>query len=447
MKLKTLVVASMSVLGMNLMSYPAFSASPHTQNHYSSHTHQHVANHSSYKGMGALQPVEVCPINDFFTATLDVMDHNIGRAKPTTGCNKPIAFAGGANFDAKWGNRSMGYQGENTQRLSLNDVYLNVFGNINDWSKAFASISYNDASGVSTTARKPGQYSNVYPTNRLTLEQGFIRIANFDQYPIFFQLGKQYQDFGRYYIHPITRTLPQVLTETLRTSAEVGFVTQMGLHGDIYAFDNPLNSRFASTVTSANVRGHASANYGAAIGFDQLNDQLSWGVNLSYLYNMTGVNDIAQAVSQYQLGGATTTGGSYRNRVAGASLDAMVSSGPFSLFGDYVSALSAFSSNDLGSRGLGSVTGARPWAGNLQAGYTFNAGSKNQNIYLGYQASGDGAMIHLPKSRWVAGYNVDMWRNTNLGLEVGHDRDYGISHGGTGDSSNTIGLRAGVKFG
>src|SRR3990167_4927979 len=194
MKLKTLVVASMSVLGMNLMSYPAFSASPHTQNHYSSHTHQHVTNHSSYKGMGALQPVEVCPINDFFTATLDVMDHNIGRAKPTTGCNKPIAFAGGANFDAKWGNRSMGYQGENTQRLSLNDAYLNVFGNVNDWTKAFASFSYSDTENTSVTNRiassraidgegAPVSYSNVYDANTLTMEQGFIRFANFDQAP------------------------------------------------------------------------------------------------------------------------------------------------------------------------------------------------------------------------------------------------------------------------
>jgi hypothetical protein len=47
----------------------------------------------------------------------------------------------------------------------------------------------------------------------------------------------------------------------------------------------------------------------------------------------------------------------------------------------------------------------------------------------------------------TAGYNIDMWKNTNLGLELDHDTDYSTGHGGTGDSSNLINFRAGVKFG
>ncbi|EKD53911.1 MAG: hypothetical protein ACD_60C00142G0005 [uncultured bacterium] len=458
MKLKTLVVASMSVLGLSLTSYPALAGTHHQHKHYTVQKQQTAAA-QDYKGA-----LPACPITDPYTATLDVMDQNVGRAKPTEDCYKAISFAGGINFDAKWGNRSMGYQGENVRTLSLNDAYLNVFGNVTDWSKAFASISYNNASGVNTASAKLGQYSNVYPTDTLTLEQGFIRIANFDQNPFFFQLGKQYQDFGRYYIHPIMRTMPQVLTETLRTSAELGFVTQMGLHGDVYAFDNPLRGRrgyaIATPAGASNALGHTQSNFGAALGFDhQMGDQLHWGVNLAYLYNMTGVNDIAQAVSQYQSGiagsGTTTTsstGGTYNRRVAAAAADAMIASGPFSLAADYASALDAFGNNDLGSRGTAAVaagtgSGARPWAGNIQAGYGFNAWNKNQNVYLGYQASGDAVAVFLPKNRWLVGYNVDMWKNTNLGLEVAHDTDYSTSRGGTGDSSNTIGLRAGVKFG
>ncbi len=448
MKLK-LVVASMSVLG--LISIQADAATQHKHKHHV--VKQPEATEVAYKGL----PVEICPLSDPYISIMDAMGQNLGRAKPTQDCNKLLSLAGGVNFDAKWGNRSMGYQGENTQRVSLNDVYLNLFGNVNDWTKAFASISYNNASGVSLFATKAGQYSNVYPVNTLTLEQGYAQISNFDQTPFFLKLGKFYQDFGRYTIHPITRSLTQVLSESLQTAAQVGFVTRMGFHGDIAAFDTPLNQRRAYPLGIP--QGHKTTDYTAAIGFDQMNDQLGFGINLGYIYDMVGVNDIAQVISQYQNtaifgpGGALlVNGGTYRNRVSGGTIDAYVSSGPFSLIGDYVTAMQNFSNNDLNSKlppanAFGTHGGAKPWAGNLQAGYGFNAWSKNQNVYLGYQASGDAVAVFLPKNRWVAGYNIDMWKNTNLGLELDHDTDYNVSQGGTGNSSNLISFRAGVKFG
>ncbi len=299
MKLK-LVVASMSVLGLVTCSaYAADATATAPVKHHHHHMKKHPAASQdapaqpvSYKDMGALP---TCPIVDQYTTTLDVMGQNTGRAVPTEDCHKLISFAGGINFDAKWGNRSLGYQGENYQRLSLNDAYLNVFGNVNDWTKAFASLSYGDPSPQSTNTfnttsignyTHTGQYSNVYTNandNKITLEQGFIRIANFDQYPVFLQIGKQYQDFGRYTIHPVTRSTTQVLSETLRTSANLGFITAMGFHGDVYAFDNPLPERSSTGA----VQGHNVTDYGVALGYDLVNDQLGYGINVGWLYNMT----------------------------------------------------------------------------------------------------------------------------------------------------------------
>ncbi len=449
MKLK-LVVASMSVLG--LISFQADAATSHKHKHHAVKKHHQVSvTNTNFKDYKDMAPVEVCPINDPpYTEVLDAMGQNIGRAKPNEDCHKLLSLAGGVNFDAKWGNRSMGYQGENTRRISLNDVYLNLYGNVNEWVKAFASISYNDASDVGTTdntptssfANKIGQYSNVYPTNVLTLEQGYALIGDFDQYPFFLKLGKYFQDFGRYQIHPITRSTTQVLSESLQTAAQAGFITRNGFHGDVYAFDDGLKER-TGTTPLAGVPGHSSTDYGAALGYDQVSDQLSFGVNLGYLYNMVGVNDIAQAISQFQFG--TVTGGTYKDRVDGAAVDAYVGSGPFSLVGDYVSALESFNANDLNDGTAGK--GAKPWGAGIQAGYGFNAWGKNQNVYLGYQASGDAVFVHLPKNRWEVGYNVDMWKNTNLGLQLDHDHDYSVSNGGTGNNSNLISFRAGVKFG
>ncbi|HSW69490.1 MAG TPA: LbtU family siderophore porin [Gammaproteobacteria bacterium] len=457
MKLK-LVVASMSILGLIHTPVLAATTTHQKQIHHVTKTH-HQTDTTLYKGA---MPVEICPLTDPYISMMDAMGQNLGRAKPTQDCNKLLSFAGGVNFDAKWGNRSMGYQGENVQRVSINDVYLNLFGNVNDWTKAFASLSYNDASPVSIYANKFGQYSNVYQVTRLTVEQGYVQLSNFDQTPFFLKLGKFYQDFGRYTIHPITRSLTQVLSESLQTAAQAGFVTAMGFHGDIAAFDTPLNQR--RTYALGTPQGHKTTDYTAAIGFDQMSDQLGWGLNLAYMYNMIGANDITQTISQYQSiatapiptapGGfaLVTTGGTYRNRVGAGAIDAYITSGPFSLMGDYVTAIQNFSNNDLNSKGQsvvvsGTGSGAKPWAGNIQAGYGFNGWNKNQNIYLGYQLSGNAISVYLPKNRWVAGYNVDMWKYTNLGLELDHDTDYSVSKGGTGNSSNLISFRAGVKFG
>jgi hypothetical protein len=451
MKLK-LVVASMSVLG--LISCPVLAATHAKHRHHVAHRHHVVTSTTDYKAMGALpvQPapvVETCPLADPLQATLDAMGQNTGRAKPTEDCNKLISFAGGANFDGKWGNRSMGYQGVNNQRLSLNDVYLNIIGNVNDWSKAFASISYGNPSAADPNTKHPlGAYSNVYKVDSLNLEQGFIRFANFDQSPVFAQLGKQFQPFGRYQIHALTRSLAQSLSESLKTSAEVGFVSRTGVNGAVYAFDNSIKERTAAPLASS-IQGHTKTVYGAELGFAQPNDQLGYDLGVGYMSNMTGVNDIAQAVSNFN------GNRGYNNRVGGIAVFGDMNSGPFTVGAHYVTAIQRFNGNDLLARSNNGVNtrGAKPWAGDVQVGFGFNNmlglnnWTKTQNVYVGYQASGDAVNISLPKNRWVAGYGVDMWKNANIGLEVTHDTDYSTTNGGSGSSSNTIGVRASVKFG
>lgn len=441
MKLK-LVVSLMSAA--SLVVLPGVAAAHKHHHHHRHHevrTEAAVIENADYKGA----VVEVCPLTDQFTVMMDTMDHNIGRARPTEDCNKLISFAGGINFDAHWGNRSMGYQGENNQRLSLNDAYLNIFGIVNDWTRAFMSLSYNDVSGneFGTSFKKAGQYSNVYPNNTLTMEQAFIRFSNFDESPFFAQIGKQFQDFGKYNIHPITRSMDQVLSETLRTSAEVGFLTHMGFHGSAWAFDNPLRQRnvVGSLFTA---QGHSQTDWGVSLGYDHPSDQFGFDVGASWMYNMAGVNDVAEAISQFEF--ATNSGGNYYNNVGAVAVYGDINTGPFSLLARYVTALTRFNINTLQNH-LHGTQGAKPWAGNVQAGYAFNAFSRNQNIYLGYQFSGDTVNLFLPKSRWTVGYNIDVLKNTTVGVEWAHDHDRSTNQGGTGLNSSIFAARAAVKFG
>jgi len=473
MKLKH-VVASMTVLG--LISCPVFAANTdtttttttteaeaatptkhkhHAHHHHNivevSHVERTVEVTHDYKDMGALPVVEL-PRLDVFQTIYDSMSQNSGRSKPMPDWFNRIGLSGGINFDAHWGNRSMGYQGENNRRLSLNDAYLNAQVVVNDWTRGFTSFSFeNNSVAIPTSlttvgaSPKAGTYSTAYNSGttvntNVHFEQGFVTIANYEVSPLFFQIGKQFTSYGRYQIHPIERSLTEVATESLQTSAKLGFITRMGLHGDIYAFDNAMQ-----LVTQS----HTKTVYGASLGFDQINDQLGFDVGLGYMSQLTGVNDIAYSVTNFR-GAATFT-----HTVGGIAVYGDVNSGPFTLSGRFSTAIQHFSPADLSTLYNPPVTplatvgasGARPWTADLTAGFGFNYWARNQNLYVGFQASNDAVNLYLPKNRWIAGYNIDMWKYTNIGAEFGHDKDYSSGNGGTGRSSNTFAARASVKFG
>ena len=293
------LVVAMSVLG--LVSCPVFAATTVKHKHHHKMRHHAVAHHD-YKDMGSLpvQPVELCAISQT-SMIMDEMTQSMGRSMPSP-CNpgwfNRIQVSGGMNVDlGKFGNRNTAYMGENYQRFSLNDAYLNVGATVNEWAKAFASISYNTATIIEpfTFAPPVGEYSSAYSNNvidggaaTLQLEQAYATFGNFDASPFYIQVGKQFQDFSRYEIHPITRSLTQVVSETLATSGKVGFIYS-GFSGGIYAFDDPL-AKVGHTSTTTN--------YGVALGYEQPSDSLGWDIGAAYLYNMIGVNDVAYKVNQ-----------------------------------------------------------------------------------------------------------------------------------------------------
>lgn len=413
-------------------------------------------------------PVDVCTISPN-TMVMDGMTQSIGRSMPNP-CNpgwfNRIQLSGGINVDfGHWGSRNTGYMGENFQRVSLNDAYINLAANINDWTKAFASVSYMNATTVAD-GLGIGEYSAAYAnniqdsgTNNLQLEQAYATLGNLDAFPIYFQVGKSFQDFGRYEIHPITRSMTQVLSETLATSASLGFIVPMGFHGSLFVFDDPVK-KFKNNTFFTNVRGTTTTNFGASLGYDLVNDQLGFDLGLGYLYNMIGVNDVAYSVQNFTLNNG------YVHRVGAIAAYGDLNAGPFTLSARYTAALQHFNLFDLPRNGFADTafffnpftstvfffdddsTGAKPWAGSLQAGYGFEAfGCKSNNVYLGYQTSGEAAGLNLPKTRWLAGYGIEWWKNTNFGIEWDHDKGYSTSQGGNGDNSNLVSLRAGILFG
>ncbi|EKD71644.1 MAG: hypothetical protein ACD_46C00139G0012 [uncultured bacterium] len=460
-----LVVASMSILG--LISCPVFAAH---QTKHKKMKHQQMAEHRDYKDMGSLPVQEpVCTISQN-SVIMDGMTQSYGRSMPNP-CNpgwfNRIQFSGGVNVDiGKFGNRNANIMGENYQRFSLNDAYLNLAADISDWTKAFASIGYNTATMNSNPSEfktfGAAEYSAAYSNNinatgttsSLELEQAYATIGNFDVSPVFVQVGKGFQPFSSYEIHPITASMTQVMSEVLTTALKLGFIAN-GFNGSVYAFDDPI----------AKIGGGSSrpTNYGASLGYSAPNDQLGWDAGAGYLYNIIGANDVAYSVVNF-----TGTGG-YNSRVGGAALFGDVNSGPFILSARYTAAIQRFNVNDLTKNGFADLTaasslgsastaastatpvagasGAKPWAAGIQGGYGFDAWGKNQNVYLGYQTSREAAGLNLPKNRWLVGYGIDMFKNTHVGVEWDHDMAYNASNGGSGNNTNLVSLRSSVKFG
>lgn len=494
MKLK-LVVASMSILG--LVSSSAFAAeeaaatTATTTKHKHHHkmvakhhvAHHQMAMHHEVEEMGAIPvPAPIAPvtmITPVSSIVMTEMTQNLGRAFPCPDWYNRIGVSGGINFDfGKWVKNRGNYQGENYRHFALNDAYLNVFANVNDWTRANLSLSYSNT----TKVRKHFfGYSSVYSDNRLSLEQGYFTIGNFDCSPFFLQFGKQFTDFSRYEIHPITRSLTQVLSESLQTEAKIGFLVPMGFHGAVYTFDDPLNNNnhhhngyVLQNHHHNHSKGSQHVDWGVALGYDHPCECLGYDIGLGYVNSMTAAQDVAHAVSIFN--GSKTI----HRRVGAAAFYGDVNSGPFSLGVRYTTAVSHFDRRDLPSnlsfRGLNDFDfgfgfgrrhhhrdGARPWAAGVQAGYAYNAWCKNQNVFLGYQTSSQAAAIGIPKNRWLLGYGIDVCKNTGFGLEWDHDKSYnnhrhhrgfrvatfndGHHHGNRRHSEDLVSLRADVKFG
>lgn len=493
MKLKCIVTA-MSVLG--LISFPVFAdtkttSKPITQKTIQRDTkavkehtltsRQHHAHHAveaeeadtGYREVAAPEAASEMVTDEACNATsfdliMDGMTQNFGRALANpcaTGFLNRIRFSGGMNVDlGKWGPKTIGYMGENYKRISMNDAYLNVTADVNEWTEAFVSLSYNTATTLNPRqaflGRHVAEYSAAYSNNvrngekhNVQLQQAYFTIANFEATPIFLQAGQQFQDFNRYQLFPITRSMTQVMSETLAPSVKLGFIVPSGVHGSIFAFNNPIAKEHHN-------HSNEKINYGASLGVDVPNDCFGWAVGASYLYNMIGVNDVAYNVGQYHAGVLDADefvdvfhGQGYHRHVGGMAVYGDVNSGPFYLHARYVTAVKRFSVHDLPKFGSSSsLHGAKPWAIDAQIGLNFtnvilSDCHRNQNLYVGYQTSHQASALNLPKTRWQVGYEIEALKNTNVGFEWDRDHAYAKSHGGKSRHHNNLAtIRLAVQY-
>jgi hypothetical protein len=334
--------------------------------------------------------------------------------------------------------------GGNTNAIELPQANLFVDAQVNDWVKAHAGIH------LDSNVSRDGLYQfhdALYGADisNKWLEEAYVTVANFAQSPAYARVGREYIPFGSYDAHAITPSLTQMLTQTRATALQAGVVMANGFNASAYTFNG--------TDLDKNVgKNRRVNNFGLTAGYANSYNNVSYNAGIGYIYNMADVNYISAGINS-------------NNRVdhvvGGISVDGTVKSGPFDASAHYVTALKDFDQADVSYVSTHGKEGAKPSAWGIDAGYSFAVAGHDSRVGLGYQRSSQtnhvgpvefysedfGLLVNsgMPQQRYVAQYDVNVWKNTDIGVQVYHDRNFDGNQGN--DNNNTTGLvRLSVKL-
>lgn len=335
---------------------------------------------------------------------------------------------------------------------------------------------------------------SVFAGGEVSMDEAYITISNFACSPLFFRAGKMYIPFGTYSNpYPITYSLPQLLSQTRGTAAEVGFVSSCGLYGTAYVLDGSQSSQSYSeegflhnkklegygTHTNERFGDHIPYtrinNYGVKVGYQGSFRCIDFHANAAYIKDIRDVSYLADIqdlmafsfTSVGKVDDATPVSGpkGFGMRSSGgvsAHVDATY--GPMDFNFDYVGALNNVVRHYENQT---SQSDTRVWAADVAGTYHTSVCGYNTAVSLSYQFSRQTAGI-MPKWRYQGDVSVEIFHNTNLTFEYRHDRDYekgsddnfcnyinyletgedydNVVCGGTGHTSNQATLRLGVVF-
>jgi hypothetical protein len=323
--------------------------------------------------------------------------------------------------------------------IAVPNANLFIDADVSDWTKAHLGFVYGQKMDNFNLLRA-GAYTSsqlISGSNDGRLDEAYVTIGNFAKSPFYLKAGQQFLPFGDYNPYKdVTPSFTQVLSQVNDTGADVGFVSMNGFHGSVFGLDG---------IQKAGNNGDNVRNYGADLGFAKTANQLSYNLGVQYLRNMADVTGM-----RYDLGFENSD--KYTRAVSALAANADVKFKAVDAGLKYVGAMNKFDPNDLSYNN----EGARPAAWNVDAGYSFPVMNHDTRFGLGYQGTKEasaivlnefnGADVTMPRTRYLANYTFNVSKYTDVGFEFRHDKDYGMSQGGTGNSANTAAARIAVKF-
>jgi hypothetical protein len=286
-----------------------------------------------------------------------------------------------------------------------------------DWTLGFIELTYDNNPPISNN----GQYnssSNYRVTNsKISVRQAFFTIGNFQKSPFYGTFGQLFVPFGTYSSVMVSDTLPKLLARTKERALVIGYQDQgkNALYGSVYAFGGDSHAASTTRVNNGGV------NVGYKFDCDAwVKGNLGAGL----------IGNIADSAGMQ--GSVFSSAEQISHRVPAYNLRGVLSLGEhIDLIGEYVSASKRFNLSNLSFNGHG----AKPWALDLEASYSFMMlENRPSSIGIGYAHSGQALAVGLPLNRTSVVFNTSVWRNTLQSLEFRRDREYAASNtaGGQG---------------
>lgn len=315
--------------------------------------------------------------------------------------------------------------------LDLTDAELDMQILANRWMTGFMSFSYNNF---------PSSSGNRQFNSAVQLNNGFITFGDLDVSKWRASVGQMYVPFGVYNSFMVTDPINKTLFRTLGRPLLIGYGVPgtPGFNAAAYTFVGTSSVGHINTTTAQgnNASWNRSLNqYGADANYQfnfTKNVRTTWGA--SYIANVadsTGMQSTNVKINSPNFQGFANNSGSevLAHLVPGVDGRGELDVYDYSLIGEYTTATREFSPLNLTYNG----DGAKPSAWHAEGVYSFSPWDKPSTVALSYDRSYQSLGLNVPQQSVGVAWNISIWRNTLLSLELRRSLNYSDDDTATGD--------------
>jgi hypothetical protein len=281
---------------------------------------------------------------------------------------------------------------ENASGLRLSQAAVDVIGNINTWTTAYAQLGATNigASGSNDT---------------VSFQKAYLLLGNLSQSPVYATVGKKDIDFGNFttvnmYTNPLNRSVFQASGNQLA----VGYA-QYGFNGTVSVMNGGTDGNGTNLYTTNS--GQIN-NFAVNAGYAGTNNGVNWGVGAGYL---NGANQYAESAT------------ALNSSTAAWDINGTVGVNNFNVLAEYTADV-----NDV-APGYG-----RTQAWDLGANYLFPVMGRNSVVSADYSAA---KIANTTFDQYVVGFRNEVISNVWAGVEYAYnDGVVTTNANGTVTSSN-----------
>lgn len=297
------------------------------------------------------------------------------------------------------------FAGDHASSLELATVELGLEARATDWAAAHILIKYED--------------------DDLFMDEASVVLGNSEEFPLLLTVGRFYMPFGNFATNMIQDPFTLEIGEINDDGVALGFEAG-GFTAAVYGYKG-----LDETGASAGIRG-----LGAMAGYGFAQDDFSVNGGLSWINNMADSDGVI--ATAFDEAGLETI----EQFIGGLGAHLYIGIGPFSLVGEYITALDRFTTDEL----LFVDQGAEPSAWNTELAYTTELLHRETVLAFGLQQTDEAQALGLPESRYSCAVGMKILPDTTLSLEYAYDLDYDIEDGGSGDNAQVFVAQLAYEF-